>query len=90
MPDPEPVRHPGSSKHDTATKIEMVSARVFCITEYYKQTLPPSIGGNGGRLRERSRRGAPLLLPGSLLMTIGFELLAALVFVDLRFTTFFQ
>jgi hypothetical protein len=45
------------------------------------------------RLGERESALIPkrrLLLPGSLLVAIGTELFAALVFVDFRFASFFQ
>jgi hypothetical protein len=41
---------------------------------------------SGVELNHRQR----LFLPGALLVTIGAKLLAALMFVNFRFTTFFQ
>jgi hypothetical protein len=42
------------------------------------------------RQMEDSARVADLLLPGALLVAMGAELLAPFVFVDFRFTPFFQ
>src|SRR5437867_2646977 len=44
----------------------------------------------GSRRLECSTRGAGLLLPGALLVTMGAELLAPFVFVDFCFAPFFQ
>jgi len=42
------------------------------------------------RRLEDSARPADLLLPGALLVAMGAKLLAPFVFVDFRFTPFFQ